>query len=162
MRDSIEPSGNKNSKIEAKLNRLLNKVSKRENIGIDLMGILDSETDMEEIHKRAESELMRAISMGGNNYHFVESRIIVVSLSIIAMLNYDGNFYDNVCSIYTKAYSRYSKQKVEGVIRNILSKYRRAGTSGSRKRIINVVLENAIVPQAFYLLSLSLYSIFTK
>ena len=149
MRDSIEPSRNKNSKFEAKLKQLLNKVSKRENIGIDLMGILDSETDMEEIHKRAELELMRAISMGGNNYHIVESRIIVVSLSLIAMLNYDGNFYDNVCSIYTKAYSWYSKQKVEGVIRNILSKYRRAGTSSSRMRIINVVLENAIVPQAF-------------
>ena len=65
------------------------------------------------------------------------------------MLKYDGNYYDNVRSTYTKVYEKYTEPKIEGFIRFLLNKYKKQDNSGSRSWIINVALENAIVPQTF-------------
>lgn len=137
----------KDLQFETKLDYLCKQVKARKNIGIDLIDILDNESAMVEIHKRAESQLIKALSSYSN---YCENReIIVVSLVLIAMLEYDGNFYDSVRETYTRAYRNYSEQKVEGLIRSILSRYKRQNEDASRTRIINIALENAIVPQTF-------------
>lgn len=136
-----------NSQFETKLDYLCKQVKARKNIGIDLIDILDNKTAIQEIHKRAETQLMRALA--SYSTFIANQEIIVVSLVLIAMLEYDGNYYGSVRSTYPEVYEKYSEQKVEGLIRSILGRYKRQSDSGSRSRIINVALENAIVPQAF-------------
>lgn len=136
-----------NSQFENKLSYLCKLVKDKKNIGTDLIDILNNESAMHEIHSRAESNLMQAV--GSYSGYCKNQEIIVVSLVLIAMLEYDGNYYDSVRATYSDLYSRYSEQKVEGKIRSILSKYKKQSDSGSRSRIINVALENAIVPQTF-------------
>ena len=137
----------RNAQFETKISYLCKLVKDKKNIGADLIDILNNESAIHEIHSRAESNLMQAV--GSYSGYCKNQEIIVVSLVLIAMLEYDGNYYDNVRATYSDLYSRYSEQKVEGNIRSILSKYKKQSDSGSRSRIINVVLENAIVPQTF-------------
>lgn len=135
------------SQFEAKLEYLCRLVKERKNIGTDLIDILDNEDAMKEIHKRAENQLINAVlSYSG---YTSNQEIIVVSLVLIAMLEYDGNYYGSVRKTYKEVYRRFTEQKVEGQIRSILSRYKKQSASGSRSRIINVALENAIVSQVF-------------
>ena len=136
-----------NAQLENKLAYLCKLVKEKKNIGIDLIDILDNESAIQEIHSRAESNLMQIVSSYSG--YCKNQEIIVVSLILIAMLEYDGNYYDSVRETYKKLYRSYSEQKIEGKIRSILNKYKRQQEPGSRSRIINVALENAIVPQAF-------------
>lgn len=136
-----------NSQFETKLDYLCKLVRNRRNIGTDLIDILDNDIAMKEIHKRAEIQLMNGLSSYSG--YIANQEIIVVSLVLIAMLEYDGNYYGNVRNTYTNVYRRYSEQKVEGMIRSILGRYKKQNEAGSRTRIINVALENAIVPQNF-------------
>lgn len=135
------------SQFEIKLKYLREQVRNKKIIGTDLIEILDNEYAVEEIHTRAERQLLKALSSYSS--FCVDQDIIVVSLILIALLEYDGNYYGNVRTTYYEAYRRYSEQKIEGLIRSILSRYRKEKEVGSRTRIINVVLENAIVPQTF-------------
>ena len=137
----------KNSQFETKLDYLCKQVKDRKNIGTDLIDILDNESAMFEIHRRAEIQLIKALSSYSS--FCANQEIIVVSLVLIAMLEYNGNYYGSVRSTYSEVYRRFSEQKVEGFIRSILSRYKKQNESGSRTRIINVALENAIVPQVF-------------
>lgn len=136
-----------NDQFENKLAYLCKLVREKKNIGIELIDILDNESAMNKIHTRAESNLMQAVSSYSG--YCRNQEIIVVSLVLIAMLKYDGNYYDSVRDTYKSLYKRFSEQKVEGTIRSILSKYKKQSESGSRTRIINVALENSIVPQTF-------------
>lgn len=137
----------RNAQFENKLSYLCKLVRDKKNIGPDLIDILNNESAMNEIHSRAERNLMQAV--GSYSGYCANQEIIVVSLVLIAMLEYDGNYYDSVRATYKDLYARYTEQKVEGKIRSILSKYKKQSDSGSRTRIINVALENAIVPQTF-------------
>lgn len=137
----------RNAQFETKLAYLCKLVKEKKNIGVDLIDILNNELAMNEIHSRAEKNLMQVVSSYSGYCRNPE--IIVVSLVLIAMLEYDGNYYDSVRDTYKDLYERFSEQKIEGKIRSILSKYKKQSESGSRARIINVALENAIVPQAF-------------
>lgn len=137
----------KNSQFEIKLNYLCKQVKARKNIGIDLIDILDNESAMIEIHKRAEKQLINALTSYSG--YCSNKEIIVVSLALIAMLEYDGNYYDSVRATYKNVYDKFKKEKVEGLIRSILARYKKQNDFFGRTRIINVALENAIVPQAF-------------
>lgn len=134
----------------------------RKNLGIDLISILDNEALITEIHRKAESELRRSFLSYSGSLSGIDVEIIVVSLVLIAILEYDSNYYENVRATYTELYRKYSEQKVEGKIRDILDIYRKPDTPGSRSRIINVALENAIVPQAYLPGFLNSSLIFTK
>lgn len=136
-----------NAQFEIKLEYLCKLVKERKNIGVDLIDILNNESAMKSIHNRAERNLMQAVSSYSG--YCRNSEIVVVSLVLIAMLEYNGNYYDSVRDTYKNLYAKFPEQKVEGKIRSILSKYKKQSESGSRTRIINVALENAIVPQAF-------------
>lgn len=137
----------KKSEFYVKLKSLCKKVKERKNIGIDLIRILDDEDSIEEIHLRAENQLKAALSSYSSSIE--NSEIIVVSLVLIAMLEYDGNYYENVRKTYKNIYNQNSQQKVEGCIRKILDRYNKRSHSSDRKRIINVALENSIVPKIF-------------
>ena len=136
------------SQFEVKLEYLCAQVKERKNIGVELIDILDDERVIQEIHRRAEIKLLQRLEWNVRGY-LPNSEIIVISLVLIAMLEYDGNYYENVRAIYIKAYSNYSEQKVEGMIRSVLGKFKKASELGDRGRIINVALENAIVPQEY-------------
>jgi hypothetical protein len=137
----------KNIQFEAKLNYLYRQVKIRKNIGPDLINILDNESAISKIHNKAEIYLLAALESESN--FCINPEIIFISLVLIAMLKYDGNYYDNVRSTYTKVYEKYTEPKIEGFIRFLLNKYKKQDNSGSRSWIINVALENAIVPQTF-------------
>ena len=138
----------RNTQFETKLDYLCRLVRERKNIGVELIDTLNNASAMSEIHKRAEEQLLSALK--STNGFCLYPEIVVVSLVLIAMLEYnDGVYYEKVRSTYTQAYSRYSVQRVEGAIRTILSRYKKQDDSGSRTRIINVALENAIVPKHY-------------
>lgn len=81
-----------NAQFEIKLEYLCKLVKERKNIGVDLIDILNNESAMKSIHNRAERNLMQAVSSYSG--YCRDSEIIVVSLVLIAMLEYNGNYYD--------------------------------------------------------------------
>ena len=137
------------SKFRMKLGYLKEQVRARQNIGIDLIDLIDNKDYVEEIHSKAEVQLKRAL----NSYTgscVKDPEVVLISLVLIAMLHYDGNYYENVRVIYKDLYRGYSEQKIEGLIRTILNRYRLDEKErSSRTRIINVALSNAIVPSHY-------------
>lgn len=79
----------KNAQFETKLAYLCKLVREKKNIGADLIDILNNESAMNEIHSRAESNLMQAV--GSYSGYCRNPEIVVISLVLIAMLEYDGN-----------------------------------------------------------------------
>ena len=131
-----------------KLAYLRKLVKERENIGIDLIDLLDNEDDMNEIHMQAERQLNSALSSFSGVLS--DSETVFISLVLIAMLYYDGSYYDSVRTTYTQLYKKYNRQKIESYIRTVLNKYRTQQERNTpNSRIINVVLSNAIVPSNF-------------
>ncbi len=140
------------SQLEIKIEYLKNQVKAKRNIGLDLIDILDNEDAMDTIHKRAELELKRGLNSYSGSCGSAQE-IIFISLVLIAMIHYDGKYYENVRTTYKDLYSRNSEQKIEGLIRTVLNRYRsKEDAQSSRSRIINVVLSSAIVP-SYYLRS---------
>ncbi len=137
------------SHFEIKLEHLKKLVRSRNNIGIDLIDILDNEDAMEKIHHLAKVQLEMALS-SYTGVHVSDAEVVFISLVLIAMLKYDANFYDNVEATYESLYYHYPKQKIEGLIRTIVSRYKTdTATKSLRSRIINTVLSNAIVPSHY-------------
>lgn len=136
------------SQFETKLEYLRKQVKNRKKIGIDLIDILDDENALNVIHESAEKQLSKALfSYTG---YLTDPEVVVVSLALIAMLEYDGNYYEKVRAAYANVYSSFPEQKVEGLIRSILNRYRTNNEiESSRSRIINVALTHAIVPRYF-------------
>ncbi len=138
-----------NSHFEIKLEHLKKLVKARKNIGIELIDMLDNEDAMDKIHSLAEVQLKTTLSSYTGSY-VSDAEVVFISLVLIAMLKYNSNFYDNVEATYQSLYCHYSKQKIEGLIRTIVSRYRvNNSTESSRSRIINIVLSNSIVPSHY-------------
>ena len=135
------------TQFESRLEYICNQIRKRQNIGMDIIDFLDNEDVIHDIHSRAEAELVEALT--SSNGVARNPTIIVVSLVLIAMLEYDGNYYDHVRDVYTRAYELKSEQMVEGKIRSILYRYIDSSELSSRSRIISVVLEHAVVPKKY-------------
>jgi hypothetical protein len=137
------------NRLETKIEFLKSQVRARKNIGADLIDLLDKEDAIEVIHNKAGRQLISTL----NTYTGCivrDSEIVFISLVLIAMLYYDGNYYDNVRKIYKKVYKEFSAPKVEGLIRSVLYKYQSDLVErNSKVRIINVALSNAIVPSYF-------------
>lgn len=100
----------KNTNFETKLDNLCKKVKERSNIGNDLICIMYDKYAIAKIHSMAEKQLIEAIS-SYNNFH-VNKEIVFISLVLIGMLEYNGNYYDNVSTVYKNLYSRYKEQKI--------------------------------------------------
>lgn len=134
------------NRVENQINYLKKQVQNRKNIGIDLIEILDDEKTIKRIHYMAEAELSRTLR-SYSSISVKNSEIVFISLVLIGMLNYDGSYYEYVRETYSKLYQEYSGQKIEGLIRDVLKKYR--VIDNNDKRIINNALHNAIVPAPF-------------
>lgn len=134
-------------KILNKLHILSSRISEHKNIGIELIDILDNPKAIDRIHRLAEYNLMMSlVSASGRTY---KSDIIFISLVLIAMLKYDGNFYDHVAETYKMAYNLKSKQVVDGIIRETIRKCHYYPEIKNKSRTINDVLCNSIVPNNF-------------
>lgn len=129
-----------------KIESIKEKVKNSENIGNQLIEIIDDNTIISKIHKEAISQLKILLNNNCSVY-VIDSEIIFLSLTLIALLNYDGNFYHYVGETYSELYEKYSEQKIEGQIRNVINKYR--SESNLDHRIISIVLKNTIVPKKF-------------
>lgn len=135
------------TQLKTKINHLKQLVRERKNIGLDLIDILDNEEAINEIHREAETKLGIALrSYSGILSKYEDREIVFISLCLIAMLEYDGNYYDHVADTYKSIYQKYKHQKIEGAIRNILAHYL---IDDNTSRLINVALANAIVPARF-------------
>ena len=88
----------KYTQFETKINYLCTQIKARKNIGLDLINILDNEFEISKIHDKAERYLLDALESESN--FCINPEIIFISLVLIAMLKYDGNYYDNVRSTY--------------------------------------------------------------
>lgn len=138
-----------NSKFEEKLESLRKKVRNKKNIGIDLIELLNDEYAIAKIHTRAEQSLQNILNSYVGSYS-ADQDIVFISLVLIALLYYDGNFYESVRNTYQHLYSIYSEQKIEGTIRSIINRYRSDEYEWHRtSRVITTVLVNAIVPSYF-------------
>ncbi len=119
----------------------------RENIGVKLIELIDDNNLIMKIHQEAQKQLLKLLETKCSIKE-VDSDIIFISLVLIALLYYwDGNFYEHVRYIYVKVYDNFSEQKVDGTLRNIINNY--ITNSNDNRRIISVVLENAIVPKYY-------------
>ncbi|MDF7639301.1 hypothetical protein PT285_07790 [Lactobacillus sp. ESL0791] len=137
------------AQLKVKIEYLRDKVKHHQNIGLDLIDILDNENAINVIHHEAKQQLNLALQ--SYTGFLMNPEIVFISLCLIGMLQYNGNFYENVRITYKSLYVRYSEQKIEGTIRSILSEYRtKKENRQGKSRIINVVLSNAIVP-VYYL-----------
>lgn len=135
------------AKKELKIDYLKKMVINGENIGNELISLLDDNEIVQLIHTRAKYEMRLALE-SYSGIGTINEQIVFISLVLIAIFCYNGNYYGSVREIYDELYGRYSQQKIEGYIRNLISKYRyKSGDNDIR--IINYVLMNAIVPAAF-------------
>ena len=135
------------TRLKTKINYIKQSVKERKNVGLDLIDILDNEEAINEIHTNAEKQLATALrSYTGLLSKTEDQEIVFVSLCLIAMLKYDGNYYDYVADTYKSIYQKYSRQKIEGTIRSILANY---VTDMAYTRYIDIALANAIVPAYF-------------
>lgn len=131
-------------KINSKIDNLRRKIKKRENIGIDLILLLDDNLNVESIHKKAEEQLRRGLT-SYTGFSVRDPEIVVLSLSLIALLGYDSNFYKTVRETYNHIYSNFSQQKIDGLIRSVLSRYQTERDENYHGRIINIALEGLTV-----------------
>ena len=138
-----------NSRIKIKLNHLRRLVRDRKSIGIELITLLDNEMAISYIYKNAESQLRIALQsyMGTAS---ADEEVIFISLCLIGMMGYDGNYYETVRTTFQDLYQDFSAQRIEGTIRTILNKFRSPTEQYINKsRIINMALFNSIVPAYF-------------
>ena len=136
-------------RLETKIDYLRKKVRQHNNIGLELISLLDNETAIDAINKKAESQLRGALnSYTGTSME--DPEIVFISLCLIGMIGYDGSFYDSVREYYSDLYDEFSEQKIEGRIRSIIYSFRdNKDSQENQKRIITTVLKQSIVPAYF-------------
>lgn len=138
------------SELDMKLERICKRVREKKNIGLSLIEFLNDDLAMAEIHKKAQYQMNVALSSKCYD-NCKNPEIVIVSLSLIGMIHYDGNFYEHVEKIYSKLYENpsYSSQNIQGAIRDFLRKFQTKSNSNSNERLIGLALSHAIVPQHY-------------
>lgn len=132
---------------EAYINYLKNKVKNNKIIGNDLIEIISDDLLIMKIHELAQREIAKVLNHE-MNIILIDTDIVFISLSIVALRRYDGNFYSHLRDIvYVNLYEKYNQQRIDGIIREILGFY--CNGSMENSRLINIVLKNAIVPNYY-------------
>ena len=134
----------KDNNLNKRIDILKSKVKEKEIIGNQLIELIDDNTIIGKIHKEA-MEQMRILVNRNCSVYAIDCEIVFLSLTLIGLLNYDSNFWDYVRQEYEDLYTKFSDQKIEGQIRNVINKYK----TDDDPRIISYVLKNAIVPKPF-------------
>ena len=137
----------KDSQLEAKIDHIRYLIRNHKNIGLELIDLLNNQEAIDYIHSKAEKQLLLAMR-SYSGCHFSDPQIVIISLVLIAMLNYDGDFYSYVRNTYKHVYAIHYNTQVEGLIRYVL-KINQFQSSKNSNRIINFALENALVPRRF-------------
>ena len=117
-------------------------IKQGKNIGNNVILLFENEKLTKKIHLAAKAELLKALNKS-TSINILNTEIIFISLCLIALENYDGNFYDYVAEEYEELYESYTRQRIDGIIRTIIKNYIKDETT---TRQINYVLENVLVP----------------
>lgn len=136
------------SKTNLRIEFLKKQIRARNIIGIDLIELIDNEDMIHKIHYTAEIQLKRKLE-SYSGISGADDEIIFLSLVLIALMEYDGSFYDKLETIYSDLYEHYNEQRINGTIRSLIRKYEISMYHEEKKRIINTVLLQSIVPQKF-------------
>ena len=112
-----------------------------------MIEMIDQEEAIEKIHRLAETQLKAALESITGYVH--DKEIIFISAVLIGLLEYDSAFYNGVENTYSILYRYYSKPKIEGIIRDTLSRYQTQWDDDYEGRIINIALRNSIVPRHY-------------
>lgn len=134
----------KDNSLNQRIDILKEQVKEKEVIGNKLIELIDDNTIINKIHKQAMAQ-MRILVNRNCSVYAIDSEIVFLSLTLIALLNYDSNFWDYVRNEYEELYFKFNDQKIDGQIRNVINKYK----TDNDPRIISYVLKNAIVPKPF-------------
>lgn len=129
-----------NKKYGLEILKLRVLIKNKKLIGNELIKYIDDNNFYEYINKAAEKLIcdnMNNLVINQDKYHEV-----LISLTMIALKNYDGKFWQYVEKEYSSLYERFSEQKVYGKIKEILEKFR----EGDSVRYIDFPIINAIVP----------------
>ena len=136
-------------KKERTLSLIKQKVACGKNVGMDLIEILDDKNQVKNIHNSAQNKIKAAIPYK-NRLTRENTAVCLMSLALIGMEHYDGNFYNYVRETYSELYNtEYSEQAIEGTIRTILGYHLTEKEIKNNDRKINAALKNAIVPVPF-------------
>ena len=95
----------KDLSYETKIMELRRMVREKQNIGLKILDVLSDHDVVANIHEIAQQQLSQAI----NSYNLDSNKdysMIFISLCIIALRHYDGNFYEHVRSAYRPLYVR--------------------------------------------------------
>lgn len=112
-------------------------------IGNELIKYMDDSDFINTINHKAEKIIINSMNNSiGREEEYYE---VIISLSMIALKFYDGNFWKYVEQAYPKLFETYNLQKIKGKIIDILSKYK----SKDSNRYVNYPIMNAIVPFNF-------------
>ncbi len=136
-----------NFSYDDKLNELKIKVYHEQNIGMDLIELLDNKAFLKELHMRAKWHLKNSLVLDVGT-RVSDPALVFISLVCIGF-SYDGAFYDAVQNTYEELYEISSRQRIEGLIRDVLRKFKPKNASRKDERMINYALRQTIVPQAF-------------
>lgn len=121
-------------------------VKEHKNIGRILITAYAMDNEFDDIHLQAIKELRKGInSFYGTR---INNEIVFISLTIIALENYDGNFYEHVNELYEELVEEYGSHRLESQIRATL----RALSDNEEYetgRLINSVIKNTLVPLPF-------------
>lgn len=112
-------------------------------IGFDLLSIASNDKVKSELHDYTMNMIKFNYERRGKFYG--DTGKIMISLILIAMDNYDGNYWEHVENTYTEVYEKRSKQKINAILRSIV-----AGYDDNEKRHINFVIRQTIAP-VYYL-----------
>lgn len=130
-------------RYQIEINKLKFLISENKLIGNELIKFIDDEEFFDYIHRESEEIIKNSMDVSISNLQ--DYYEVIISLSIIALKYYDGNFWSYVQETYKELYNRYSAQKIRGKINDILAKYK----GNNLKRYISYPIMNAIVPVKF-------------
>ena len=135
-------------KKHAQIEIIKRSIARQENIGMDIIRLIDSKDIQDAIHYEARQALEKVINSHSGLGEEEGIRIVFLSLAIIALTTYDGAFYPHVEEQFSSLYQKSSSQKINLIIREIIARFR-PKSLGSDGRIINYVMMNSLVPKHF-------------
>lgn len=136
-------------KDRTKIEAIKRKIARHENIGLDVIDLVDNKDVLDTIHFEAMRQLERVINSYSGLGDEKTVRSVFLSLAVIALTTYDGSFYPHVENQYDAVYHNYSSQRVNSIIRELIARYMPKNLEHGG-RIINYVMMNSLVP-AYYL-----------
>lgn len=126
------------------IDHLLHKIETGHLLGIDILAIAENKEMVQRIHEYAQDVLAENYKRSVITY--VHKGDVILSLVLIALEYYDGNFWDYVHEKYSELYRGRSQQKIDAMIRKIIGSF---NSDDNNARLINYIIRHTIVPKQF-------------